>query len=88
MRMIPTESYNHIFENCDERFCAAMKSAASKLEDGEKNLVCVNMQGKFSNSENSNSIAQGLINFKIAKTLCDDNKNYMEEAVQISCNKK
>ena len=81
-------SYNHIFENCDERFCAAIKSAANELEDGEKNLVCVNMQGKFSNSENSNSIAQGLINFKIAKTLCDDNKNYMEEAVQISCNKK
>lgn len=81
-------SYNHIFENCDERFRAAMKTATGELEAGKKNLVCVNMQGKFSNSEDSNSIAQGLINFKIAKTLCDDNKNYMEEAVQISCNKK
>lgn len=81
-------SYNHIFEYRDEIFCATMKNAASKLEVDEKNLVCVNVGGKFTNLEMSNSIAQGLINFKIAKTLCDDNKNYMEEAVQISCNKK
>ena len=81
-------SYNHIFENEDENFCIALENAAQELEANEKKLVCINAQSKFTNNENSNSITQGIINFKVAKTLCDDNKNYMEEAVQISCNKK
>ncbi len=83
-------SYNHILENenDDENFCVALKNAALDLEADGKNLVCIKAQSKFTNNENSTSITQGIINFKVAKTLCDDNKNYMEEAVQISCNKK
>lgn len=81
-------SYKQMFENDDENFCIALKNAAEDLEADGKNLVCIKAQSKFTNNENSASITQGIINFKIAKTLCDDNKNYMEEAVQISCNKK
>lgn len=77
-------SYNQITES---ELRTAIDNAVSAFGLQDANLVCVQFNTSFYNGESGKSTTCGIIDFKIAKTLCDNNKNFMEEAVQVSCNK-